>query len=105
MSLQAWQRWRRIMKRRQERKKLLEEAERRRIRRMERMYGVKSSTLPEARVLPVAFRHRRRVLTLNPNHKPNTFRGALPCCSRAAKGVRASSCRTCCTALWDAGVP
>lgn len=47
--LQALQRWRRIMKRRQERKKLLEEAERRRIRRMERAYGVKSATLPEAR--------------------------------------------------------
>ena len=49
MRLQALQRWRRIMKGRQERKKLLEEAERRRIRRMERAHGVKSSTLPEAR--------------------------------------------------------
>ena len=49
LSSQALQRWRRIMKRRQERKKLLEDAERRRVSRMERTYGVKSSTLPQAR--------------------------------------------------------
>ena len=49
VSPQAIQRWRRIMKRRQERKKLIEEAERRRVRRMERTYGVKSSTLPPVR--------------------------------------------------------
>ena len=51
VSLQALQRWRRIMKKRAERKKLLEEAERKRIRRMERAYGVKAATLPQARSL------------------------------------------------------